>query len=106
MLVLTRKPNQSIQIGDNITINVVRVRGNTIKLGIEAPREVPVIRSELKEKKCDGRDASHEVSSKDKPIESGTTEADASKPDTEGEPGAVMRVIGIDGSVLEFKTAV
>ncbi|QDV28118.1 carbon storage regulator [Aureliella helgolandensis] len=47
MLVLTRKPNQSIKIGDNITINVVRVRGNTIQLGIEAPQDVSILRSEL-----------------------------------------------------------
>lgn len=47
MLVLTRKPNQQLQIGKDIVITVVKVRGNTIRLGIEAPRDVRVVRSEL-----------------------------------------------------------
>ena len=47
MLVLSRKPNQKIQIGSEITVTVVKVRGNVIRLGIEAPRDVRVIRSEL-----------------------------------------------------------
>ncbi len=47
MLVLTRKENQSIMIGDNVEIIVISVEGNRVKLGIAAPREVRVIRSEL-----------------------------------------------------------
>lgn len=47
MLVLSRKPNQKIQIGNEITITVVKVRGNVIRLGIDAPRDVRVIRAEL-----------------------------------------------------------
>ncbi len=47
MLVLSRKPNQKIQIGSDITITVVKVRGNVIRLGIDAPREMKVIRAEL-----------------------------------------------------------
>ncbi len=47
MLVLTRKPNQKLNIGGDIVITVVKVRGNTIRLGIEAPKDVRVIRSEL-----------------------------------------------------------
>lgn len=47
MLVLSRKPNQKINIGSDITITVVKVKGNVIRLGIEAPRDVRVIRSEL-----------------------------------------------------------
>lgn len=47
MLVLTRKLNQQIQLGDNIKITVLRVKGNTIRLGIEAPRDVRVVRGEL-----------------------------------------------------------
>jgi carbon storage regulator len=47
MLVLSRKPGESIQIGSNITLTVVEVRGNRIKLGIEAPRSVEVVRGEL-----------------------------------------------------------
>jgi carbon storage regulator len=47
MLVLTRKVGEKIQIGDVITITVVEVRGNKIRLGIDAPDHVPVFRSEL-----------------------------------------------------------
>ena len=47
MLVLTRKLKESIRIGDAITITVLRVKGNTVRIGIEAPREVPVVRGEL-----------------------------------------------------------
>lgn len=49
MLVLTRKPTQSIHIGDNVTVRLVRVRGNVIQLGIEAPSDVTILRSELKD---------------------------------------------------------
>ncbi len=47
MLVLTRKLGQSIRIGGSIRIQVVEVRGNQIRLGIEAPTEVRVLREEL-----------------------------------------------------------
>ncbi len=47
MLVLTRKANQSIMIGDNIEISVLSVMGEKVRLGIQAPREVPVFRKEV-----------------------------------------------------------
>jgi len=47
MLVLSRKKNESIVIDDNVVITVVEVRGDKVRLGIEAPREVPVHRSEI-----------------------------------------------------------
>jgi carbon storage regulator len=47
MLVLSRKLNQSIVIGDDIHIVVVSVDRDTVKLGIQAPREVPVHRAEV-----------------------------------------------------------
>jgi len=47
MLVLTRKYQEKIRIGDNITITVLRTKGKAVRLGIEAPAEVPVIRGEL-----------------------------------------------------------
>lgn len=48
MLVLTRKLDESLRIGDDIKITVLRVKGNTVRIGIEAPRDVRVVRSELK----------------------------------------------------------
>jgi len=47
MLVLSRKKNESIIINDNITIVVVEIRGDKVRLGIEAPKEVPVHRREV-----------------------------------------------------------
>jgi carbon storage regulator CsrA len=47
MLVLTRKTQQQIQIGNNITITIVRVTGQSVRVGIQAPEEVRVIRGEL-----------------------------------------------------------
>lgn len=47
MLVLTRKANQSIMIGDTIEISVLSVFGEKVRLGIDAPREVPVFRTEV-----------------------------------------------------------
>ena len=47
MLVLSRKQNQAIVINDNIRITVVSIRGNQVRIGIEAPASVPVFREEL-----------------------------------------------------------
>ena len=47
MLVLTRKANQSIMIGDDIEISVLSVVGDKVRLGIQAPREIPVFRTEV-----------------------------------------------------------
>ena len=47
MLVLSRKIDEQIQIGPNITITLVQIRGGSVRIGIEAPRDVRVLRSEL-----------------------------------------------------------
>lgn len=47
MLVLTRKSNQSIMIGDSIEVSVLSVVGEKVRLGIQAPRDVPVFRREV-----------------------------------------------------------
>ena len=47
MLVLSRKKNESIVVDDTIVITVVEIRGDKVRLGIEAPREVPIHRSEV-----------------------------------------------------------
>jgi carbon storage regulator len=47
MLVLTRKSNQSIMIGDEIEISVLSVMGEKVRIGIQAPQKVPVFRKEI-----------------------------------------------------------
>lgn len=49
MLVLSRKKNESIVINDNIAVVVVEIRGDKVRLGIEAPKDVPVHRQEIYE---------------------------------------------------------
>jgi carbon storage regulator len=47
VLILTRRIGEKIVIGDNVTITVLGVKGNQIRVGIEAPRDVPVHREEI-----------------------------------------------------------
>ncbi len=48
MLVLTRKPTEEIHIGDGVTITILRVRGQCVRVGIKAPDDVRIVRSELR----------------------------------------------------------
>ena len=47
MLVLTRKSNQSIMIGEGIEVSVLSIMGDKVRIGIEAPRAVPILRREV-----------------------------------------------------------
>ena len=58
MLVLTRKANQSIMIGDEIEVSVLAVMGEKVRIGIQAPRSIPVFRKEVYEEIQEGRDES------------------------------------------------
>jgi carbon storage regulator len=49
MLILTRKKQQSVRIGENIVVTVLDVKGDQVRLGFEAPREVTVLRQEVYE---------------------------------------------------------
>jgi len=68
MLVLSRKVNETIIINDNIVVTVVDIRGDKVRLGIEAPKDVPVHRQEVYEaiKRAEGP--------------AGTRKADSSNP--------------------------
>ena len=65
MLVLTRKSNQSIMIGDEIEVSVLSIMGEKVRIGIQAPRDIPVFRREvyleIQEERAaaGGEDASH-----------------------------------------------
>lgn len=47
MLVLSRKENETIKIGDDIEIRILEVKGDTVRIGIEAPKTVDILRGEL-----------------------------------------------------------
>ena len=49
MLVLSRKPNESIIIDGNVTVSVLRVDNDNVRIGVEAPLEIPVMRKEIYE---------------------------------------------------------
>jgi carbon storage regulator len=66
MLVLTRKSNQSIMIGDDIEVSVLAIMGEKVRIGIQAPRDVPVFRQEVyleiqEERLEEGKGAREEV---------------------------------------------
>ncbi|HLI61404.1 MAG TPA: carbon storage regulator CsrA [Solirubrobacteraceae bacterium] len=66
MLVLTRKSNQSIMIGDDIEVSVLAIMGEKVRIGIQAPRDVPVFRKEVyleiqDEQPAEDKDARTEV---------------------------------------------
>ena len=47
MLIITRRPNERIMLGDDITIHVMEIVGNSARVGIEAPKSLPVFREEI-----------------------------------------------------------
>ena len=47
MLIITRKPGEKIMLGDDVTIEVIEVSGSSVRIGIAAPRSVPVYREEI-----------------------------------------------------------
>ena len=68
MLVLSRKQNQSIVIGDNIKLQVLKISGNTVRIGVQAPTDVKILRGELAPYDVDSKGSSQsssEDSSKD-----------------------------------------
>ncbi len=71
MLVLSRKKNESIVINNDITIVVVEIRGDKVRLGIEAPKEVPVHRREV----YDAIKRSEQAASEQGSSEPGTADA-------------------------------
>ena len=64
MLILSRKTNQKILIGDDIEITIIEVRGDQVKIGIKAPQEIQVFRQELyKEIQAENKSAATVLSS-------------------------------------------
>jgi len=72
MLVLSRKKNESIVINNDITIVVVEIRGDKVRLGVEAPKEVPVHRREVYDAICRNEQAAAEGRSANEADKTGT----------------------------------
>ncbi|MEW4488746.1 carbon storage regulator [Thalassoglobus sp. JC818] len=64
MLVLSRKPGERILIGEDIAVTVVRIGPNTVRIGIDAPREMNIVRDEL----CDGEATQAELEKKNQKL--------------------------------------
>ncbi len=47
MLIITRRPGEKIMLGDDIVVEVMEIAGNTVRIGIQAPRSLPVYREEI-----------------------------------------------------------
>ena len=108
MLVLTRKTQERIQIGDSVTITVVRIKGNTVRVGIEAPQEVRVVRGELaeKEKADTSSDDSHEAGATAASLEDDAAEGTAFLSVAgRGARGVSMEGMGIPTIRVESETA-
>ncbi|HEX5103946.1 MAG TPA: carbon storage regulator [Pirellulaceae bacterium] len=97
MLVLTRKLQQQIQIGENITVTILRVKGHTVRVGIEAPRDVRVVRGELPRKDVGASAEDQEatiiearVSVTDEPADAAEEAACSSADQTAGETSAPL----------------
>ena len=56
MLILTRRTNERIMIGDDVTLEILSIRGNQVRLGIDAPKEVAVNREEIHIRKNNNQD--------------------------------------------------
>ncbi len=69
VLVLTRKSNQSIMIGDDIEISVLAIMGEKVRIGIEAPRSVPVFRREVYVEIQEDREAGEASADVDRALE-------------------------------------
>jgi carbon storage regulator CsrA len=81
MLVLTRKLQEKITIAGNITVTVLRVKGQTVRIGIEAPREIRVVRGELPmEAAAEGSQDQPAGSASAEPVQEGATEGTVPAP--------------------------
>ena len=88
MLVLSRKQNQSIVIGDNIKLQVLKISGNTVRIGVQAPDDVKILRGELAPYEANSKDSFKDSSQSDSQDQAhpkdGTVESEVENMSIEG----------------------
>ena len=105
MLVLTRKIDEQIKIGDDITITIIKLRNNQIRIGIEAPRDVRVLRGELEARKPAASDIRNDVvdglMSAGEMIAQGESDRRIAQGEADRDESAVTKVQIISGKVRQ-----
>lgn len=111
MLVLTRKAKEQIVIGENITITLVRIQGNSVRIGIEAPREMRVIRGELAplptdtEADAESIELPERVFAHPQPKQPSRRRVDQSGPEPSSRPELYVGSVGRDGGQPQLRRA-
>lgn len=110
MLVLTRKTQERIQIGSSITITIVRIKGHSVRVGIDAPDNVRIVRGELAAAMAEFRDEENgfdrDRSAEPASAEEGSDGASPAERSTDGELVGPAEEADLDGTLLaEVKLA-
>lgn len=109
MLVLTRKVDQKIMIGNDITLTVVRVDGNRVRIGVSAPRDVRILRGELAAEASSTEEVEFELSEREFAFAHQNASDEIAKTkermlDT-GEPQVFSGSVALDGSKVNLSGA-
>lgn len=75
MLVLSRKQGESIHIGESVVVTLVDIRGDKVRIGIDAPKDMNIVRTELKEKDCEPAEPNNQHITNDSSADSALRDA-------------------------------
>ena len=106
MLVLSRKVDQQIKIGDDITVTVVRVEGNRVRIGVSAPRDVRILRGELDAKEAIDGEIEFELSEREFAFahQNASDRIKSSKTRQSAQPQVFSGSVSADGGKVELRS--